>query len=167
MTAATLPAEHFNLIKCTAINFAQSHGGDWRDYVTSGWIGLQDAMKTFDPHRGVPFSAYAHRRIKGRIQDDWRVENHTRRSNRPAQRVSLDSTDFVSVRPLNEVDERDAVDALASKLSDTRDRDIVYALADGLSGQELANRTGLKPATVNWRIRNKIRPRLAECRGDE
>ena len=49
------------------------------DLFQEGCIGLVDAARTFDPARGVPFKAYARKRIRWAIskaervrQDEWR-----------------------------------------------------------------------------------------------
>jgi RNA polymerase sigma factor for flagellar operon FliA len=42
------------------------------DLVSYGLLGLLDAIEKFDPHRGVPFEAYAAVRIRGAVLDGLR-----------------------------------------------------------------------------------------------
>ena len=45
-----------------------------------GLAGLLDAARSFDPSKGVPFMAFAHRRIVGAMQDGLRVMHWSTRS---------------------------------------------------------------------------------------
>jgi RNA polymerase sigma factor (sigma-70 family) len=42
------------------------------DLVSAGTIGLIEAVDRFEPDRGVPFAAFAHRRIRGAMIDEIR-----------------------------------------------------------------------------------------------
>ena len=48
---------------------------DRGDLVTAANVGLMAAVTSFDPERGVPFEAYAERRIKGALLDELRVQD--------------------------------------------------------------------------------------------
>jgi RNA polymerase sigma factor for flagellar operon FliA len=40
---------------------------DWSDYAQNAVIGLLEAMNRFDPSRGIDFTAYARRRVRGAV----------------------------------------------------------------------------------------------------
>lgn len=52
---------------------------DKDDLFSIGVIGLMDALKKFDPQKGVPFEAYATVRIKGNIVDEFRKNGRVSR----------------------------------------------------------------------------------------
>lgn len=52
---------------------------DKDDLFSIGVIGLMDALKKFDPKKGVPFEAYATVRIKGNIIDEMRKSGRVSR----------------------------------------------------------------------------------------
>ncbi len=56
------------------------------DLVQVGTLGLIEAVRRFDPHRGVRFSSYAGRRIEGAITDHLRSTDWAPRSVRSQQR---------------------------------------------------------------------------------
>jgi len=73
----TISEEHLALIRTEAKKFANRVTGvDWRDCMTSGYIGLLDAQESFDPSRGFKFTTYAAHRVRGAIQDGFRMENN-------------------------------------------------------------------------------------------
>jgi len=58
---------------------------DWidkRDLISSGVIGLIDAVNNFDPSRGIKFETYAKTRIRGAIIDELRALDWIPRSTR-------------------------------------------------------------------------------------
>jgi len=58
---------------------------DWidkRDLISSGVIGLIDAVNNFDPSRGIKFETYAKTRIRGAIIDELRTLDWIPRSTR-------------------------------------------------------------------------------------
>ena len=59
---------------------------DINDIVNYGVIGLLDAMKKYDPQRGVKFKTYAETRIRGAILDGMRAADWVPRSVRKARR---------------------------------------------------------------------------------
>lgn len=60
--------------------------------------GLCRAAKTFDPSRGVPFKAWAMRRITGQIQDDLRSTDHLSRTQRSKVRRAMRAGDKEDIR---------------------------------------------------------------------
>jgi RNA polymerase sigma factor for flagellar operon FliA len=48
---------------------------DRGDLSTAANVGLMGAVASFDPARGVPFEAYAERRIKGALLDELRIQD--------------------------------------------------------------------------------------------
>lgn len=45
---------------------------DLNDLIQAGVLGLIDAVKRYDPNRGIKFETYAHLRVKGAILDELR-----------------------------------------------------------------------------------------------
>lgn len=73
-----LTIRHLPLVKFVARKMSSSLPGNVEldDLVSEGTLGLMDALKKFDPDRGVAFSTYAVTRIRGAILDglqrmDW------------------------------------------------------------------------------------------------
>ena len=50
------------------------------DFASAGHLALVQATKAFDPDRGVPFTKYASRRIRGAILDEMRAQDWAPRS---------------------------------------------------------------------------------------
>lgn len=50
----------------------RGRGDDWPDYVQNAMLGMLEAMNTFDVDRGVPFEAFARRRVRGAVFDGLR-----------------------------------------------------------------------------------------------
>ena len=156
----TISEEHLALIRTEAKKFANRVTGvDWRDCMTSGYIGLLDAQESFDPSRGFKFTTYAAHRVRGAIQDGFRMENNTRRRNRPAHPVSLSKADqFVSSRPYqSSVDEQDEVDRLTRGVP-RKYRKAIGMMIQGYEKQEVAKSLRVKPQRLQYLIRSKIRP---------
>ncbi|HJQ22280.1 MAG TPA: sigma-70 family RNA polymerase sigma factor [Blastocatellia bacterium] len=58
------------LVEPLASRIARSVGWtDWRDLKQDGVVGLMQAMKRFDPDRGVPFASFARPYVRGAIFD--------------------------------------------------------------------------------------------------
>lgn len=53
------------------------------DLTGPAFLALMDAVRRFDPTKGIKFTTYARKRIKGGIIDQLRTEFHTKRQNRP------------------------------------------------------------------------------------
>jgi RNA polymerase sigma factor for flagellar operon FliA len=53
---------------------------DLNDLVNSGVIGLIDAIRKFDPTRGIKFKTYAEIRVRGAILDELRAQDWASRS---------------------------------------------------------------------------------------
>jgi RNA polymerase sigma factor FliA len=59
---------------------------DFDELVSSGTVGLMNAIPAFDPSRGLAFSTYAAPRIRGAILDELRRQDHVPRSVRRKSR---------------------------------------------------------------------------------
>ena len=75
-TAERLILEHRAFAVGIAMNWLRKSGGStwpWRDDIISAALeALVRSARRFDPALGVPFTAYAGRRIHGAVQDEWR-----------------------------------------------------------------------------------------------
>lgn len=70
---------------------------DVNELISDGFIGLQSAAARFDPTRGVPFGAYAQRRIDGAMADGLhrRLAEQLRHS--PFPEPLVEPTDFIEM----------------------------------------------------------------------
>lgn len=58
------------------------HKIEEEDLLGSGVLGLHDAISNFSRHKKTPFTAFAHKRIKGAILDQLRKQDHLTRTQR-------------------------------------------------------------------------------------
>jgi len=59
------------------------------DLVQTGTLGLIDAVRRYDPSKGIPFPAYARYRIRGSILDSLRALDWATRNQRKQRKASL------------------------------------------------------------------------------
>ncbi|MEO0650252.1 MAG: sigma-70 family RNA polymerase sigma factor [Planctomycetota bacterium] len=105
---------------------------DRGDLITAANVGLMAAVTSFDPERGVPFEAYAERRIKGALLDELRVQDWLPRPWR--QRIEQ---------------HKRAVERLRSELGRSpRDDEVAEALDIGLGDYQALFGTGFPGAPV-------------------
>lgn len=86
--------EHLGLVHHVARQLSRSLSveADFDELVSSGTIGLMNALDAFDPARGLAFSTFAAPRIRGAILDELRRQDHVPRS------VRRKSRDLASAR---------------------------------------------------------------------
>jgi RNA polymerase sigma factor FliA len=77
-----LLAEHLGLVHHVARQMSRTLAvrADFDELVSSGTIGLMNALDSFDPARGLAFSTFAAPRIRGAILDELRRQDHVPRS---------------------------------------------------------------------------------------
>lgn len=87
--------EHLPLVRKVALHMRVQLPGnvDLDDLIQGGTFGLMDAIKKFDPTKGVTFEIYARLRIKGAILDevrrlDWVPRRYRRMSREISQAVN-------------------------------------------------------------------------------
>jgi RNA polymerase sigma factor for flagellar operon FliA len=73
------------------------------DLVQTGILGLIDAIRRFDPEKGIPFPAYARYRIRGAILDalrglDWATRSQRHQRKLPASASASTAPPAASVR---------------------------------------------------------------------
>jgi RNA polymerase sigma factor for flagellar operon FliA len=80
--------QHLGLVHHIARQLSRSLAADvdLDELVSSGTIGLINALDGFDPSRGLAFSTFAAPRIRGAILDDLRRQDHASRSIRRKSR---------------------------------------------------------------------------------
>jgi RNA polymerase sigma factor for flagellar operon FliA len=80
--------EHLGLVHHVARQMSRSLAVevDFDELISSGTVGLMNALDTFDPTRGLAFSTFAAPRIRGAILDDLRRQDHVPRSIRRKSR---------------------------------------------------------------------------------
>lgn len=128
----------FNLAK----RQVRGTGVDFGEYLTSGYIGLTDAARTFNPELGASFRTHAHRRVRGAMLDQVRQE-HGRKDRPKLNTEPIGIRDFVSVDALP--------DDFAAVLSDgesPRVRMVAAMAADGFQQVEIAKATGYGATTI-------------------
>lgn len=77
------------------------------DVISAAYLGLADAAMRFKPERGVPFGAYARRRILGAILDDLRERDMLPRLARRAVREGRSSHAMVQIQHTDHAGRRD------------------------------------------------------------
>jgi RNA polymerase sigma factor FliA len=87
-TRDTIVASHIGLVHHMARQISRrlAVDFDFDELVSSGTIGLINAVDSFDPERGVTFSTFAAPRIRGAILDELRRQDHAPRSIRRKSR---------------------------------------------------------------------------------
>ena len=77
-----LLAEHLSLVHHVARQLSRSLAAeaDFDELVSSGTLGLMNALDAFDLSRGLAFSTFAVPRIRGSILDELRRQDHVPRS---------------------------------------------------------------------------------------
>lgn len=80
--------EHLGLVHHVARQMSRSLAVDvdFDELISSGTVGLMNALDSFDPSRGLAFSTFAAPRIRGAILDDLRRQDHVPRSIRRKSR---------------------------------------------------------------------------------
>jgi RNA polymerase sigma factor (sigma-70 family) len=111
------------------------------DLFQEGCIGLVDAARTFDPSRGVPFKAYARKRIR------WAISKAERIEARNAGREAYEETG--TVEPEHVANQLDAV-ILAETLDGLteQERAIVLLHAAGHTFEAIGAKLGLTTETT-------------------
>ena len=91
---------HLRLVHGCAIRVAKSarHTLEVEDLVSSGTLGLLQALESFDLTRGVAFSTYAMRRIHGAILDELRGRDWMTRAGRSRVRRFAQVVDHLKTR---------------------------------------------------------------------
>ena len=77
-----LLTEHLGLVYFVSRQVAGSLSTEveFDELVSAGTLGLMNALKTFDPNRGLAFSTFAAPRIRGAMLDELRRQDHVPRS---------------------------------------------------------------------------------------
>ena len=73
-----------------------SADADLEELISSGAMGLLNAVESFDPDRGVAFSTYAAQRIRGAILDDLRSRDPVSRAARQKLRAMATARESLS-----------------------------------------------------------------------
>lgn len=122
MDADDLVAEHVGLPRRVVLDMATGlpRHTDLDDLIGAGMLGLHQAARSFDPGRGVPFSAFARRRIHGAVLDALRGVDVASRTDRHRIRAVTEATDA-----------------------------LVVELGRSPTTAELSDRTGMSPKTID------------------
>jgi RNA polymerase sigma factor (sigma-70 family) len=159
----TIAPEHLRLVENLAKSFAGKHcNTEWQDYVTSGYLGLQSAMKSWNPAKGASFFTHASMRIYGSMIDQYRVEfgkKDSHKARAAGRKQAIDDVDFVSAKPLRpRLDEWDDIERLCRYLPERRQRMIARMAADGIQQGDIARAVGVSDSRISQILQREIRP---------
>jgi RNA polymerase sigma factor for flagellar operon FliA len=94
---------------------------DYDDLVSSGVLGLMDAIGRYDLARGVKFETYACKRIRGEILDYMRKQDWVSNSMRSKIKMIQGAFDQLSIQLGKEATEQDVADHLGLKVRQVRE----------------------------------------------
>jgi len=85
--------ENLPLVRFIAARIASSIPAsvELDDLIQNGTLGLIDAVRRFDPSKGIPFPAYARYRIRGAILDALRTLDWATRNQRTQRKAAADA----------------------------------------------------------------------------
>ena len=118
---------------------------DRDDLVSAAYLGLVQASQAYDPARGVPFEAFASRRVAGAIYDQLRADDMVSRKDRRAAREVHAFEQAYIARHVRRPDVEEIADALG--MSPTRVRSarqaaeaalVEYDQEDGLAADQVS-----------------------------
>lgn len=122
-------------------------------------LALVEASRRFDPARGVPFGAYAARRVRGALLDSLRAQGSGRSRRRPESR-SLDEARTVACpapSPETRVVEAATCARIRSRLSE-RDRTVLrWRLGEDRTLAEIGARLGVTAPGAHLAVRRALR----------
>jgi RNA polymerase sigma factor FliA len=106
--------EHLGLVHHVARQLSRSLSvdADFDELVSSGSIGLINALSSFDPSRGLAFSTFAAPRIRGAILDELRRQDHVPRSVRRKSRDLASAREALMRRLNREPEDRELANHL-------------------------------------------------------
>jgi RNA polymerase sigma factor for flagellar operon FliA len=139
-----LVEEHLHLVHAIAAKLRNrlSKTMEPGDLVGYGTKGLIEAAQRFDPRHGVPFSAFAHYRIRGAIYDGMRTMGWYSRGDYARFRAEERASEYLA-----EASARQAADKAADPHASTEDKtEVLDSIAELLSGVAAIHITSLEAA---------------------
>ena len=127
--------EHYlYLVKAIVLRMSPLYQTTFRDYddlVSSGVLGLMDAVQKFDPSRNIKFETYAQRRIRGAVldymrQQDWLPNNMRKEIKQVKQAYDSLTSELQRTPEYEEVAKR--LDVPVSKIKKILFNDYQYSL---------------------------------------
>lgn len=142
---AELVESYLPLVRYIAsrLNFKLPNHLSQEDLVSYGIFGLMEAVKKFDPQKGVKFETYASQRIRGSIIDSLRSEQWAPRSVTDKIKEYQQALKKFENMGKTDVSEKELVDEMNISVKDIRNLMIeinqmsVCSLEDFLHGSEL------------------------------
>ena len=128
---------------------------DQEDLISSGIFGLLDAMKKYDPARGIKFETYATPRIRGAVLDAVRKANWAPRSTYEQLKKYNCTLQRLEQRYGREVSDQEVADEMAVSLEEIN-RILMDANAlsiESLDNFLLAGRRAINPGRYRGRCR--------------
>ena len=133
---------------------------DPRDLRQEACLGLLDAARRYDAAKGVPFGAYARRRISGAVMDGLRREDHLSRSARAQARAEGAEAAAQSIQ-LTDPDQ--IVGALVSPREHAVDTERERLVADAIETLPARLRIVLRAHYWNGKFMSEIGNELGIC----
>ena len=133
---------------------------DPRDLRQEACLGLLDAARRYDAGKGVPFGAYARRRIRGAVMDGLRREDHLARAARAQARAEGAEVPVQSIQ-LTAPDQ--VVGGLTSPHEDTVDAERARLVADAIETLPARLRAVLRAYYWNGDFMTEIAGELGIC----
>lgn len=134
------------------------------DLLSDGLMGLLDAQRSFDWGRGVPFAAFAIKRIRGAMLDGVRRRYRAARAELPLRHPNLICADDPCTRQLECCEARDRLQALTRR----QRLGLVLHYIEGLSLRETGSVLGTSEAGAGMllgRALRKLRESKKQPRG--
>ena len=126
-----LLVHYLNLVKRVVLRMMPTYKNhsDYDDLVSSGVLGLMDAINKYDLMRNVKFETYACKRIKGEILDYMRKQDWVSNSMRTKIKTVQRAYDQLSVSLGREASEDDVADFLGwdtGQIRETLDNEYIH-----------------------------------------
>lgn len=142
------------------------------DLVTSGYIGLTEAAKSFDPLKGASFKTHAEYRVKGAMIDQHRREfgrkysdgrdNPRMKFNKERERVPL--LDFACVQPAvdSQSELNDYIDWATEGLSIGDKLIVNLAVHEEMNQREIGDTMDCSESSISQVLKKRIRPVISQ-----
>ena len=126
----------------------------------AGLMGLAEAASRFDPSKGVPFGAFAYRRVVGAMRDEVRSQSKCRNAHR-IEVFCLEETEPIDIALVGSPSHCQVIDfQMAAKKLSARDRFVILMRARGFTQYEISILLGVSESRI-CQIEKKIKRGIA------
>lgn len=183
-TVQQLIDDNMDLVEWRSRAASRKYGDEYGEYMTSAYIALADAARTWIDDGRSRFRSWAQRKVDWAIQDQHRREYGRTRSGKPTRRMRVagalrsieqmkentDSphpNDFVSVRPVDEIERMDAFKTLIRPLDAAQKLVLTLYFVEDMTMKECGAAAGFSESRTSKMIadaKGLIRARLDKQR---